>query len=443
MITAAERFGLLQRAWRNRSLRRLCLAVAGFKLAELGVWIALAAYAYAIGGVREASAVTVAQLVPATAFALAVGGLIRRHGAGQVLRFGLAFQSAGMLFAAVFLRQGIDGLAYAGAILAATAVTTTRPAQSVLTPTLVDGPDELTAANVLSGLLVGGAGLAGGAVAAVIMTWKGSWAVFAVMAVVVGLSAAAVWRLPKGHVATAEDPQSLIAGIRATAREPGPRVMVLGIAAYYVVIGAFDVLAVVIAVEILDKSEAYAGYLTTACGVGSLIAGGISLAVIGRRWISPWILASSLAIGTTLVLVSTVGARVAAAMVVLVVFGLATAMYELTALMLLQRVSRLDLLGHVFALVEALQMAMLAVGAALVPLAVQLFGSEWAPAAVGVLFVALVAVLAARIVGIDRDRARSHHRDGGSAGDAAVRRAARSCARDRRARGAAGRGRGR
>jgi Cyclic nucleotide-binding domain len=75
----------------------------------------------------------------------------------------------------------------------------------------------------------------------------------------------------------------------------------------------------------------------------------------------------------------------------------------LTALMLLQRVSRLDLVGHVFAFVEAMQMAMLAVGAALVPLAVEPFGSRWAPAAIGVLFVVSVGALAARIVSIDRN----------------------------------------
>jgi Cyclic nucleotide-binding domain len=70
---------------------------------------------------------------------------------------------------------------------------------------------------------------------------------------------------------------------------------------------------------------------------------------------------------------------------------------------LLQRVSRLDLVGHVFAFVEAMQMAMLAVGAALVPLAVEPFGSRWAPAAIGVLFVVSVGALAARIVSIDRN----------------------------------------
>lgn len=402
MITTAQRFELLKRAWRNTSLRRLCLAGAGFRVAELGVWIALIAYAYTAGGVRESSAVTVAQLVPATAFALAVGGLIRRHGAGPVLRWGLAFQSVGMVVAAIFLHRGDNAAAFIAAIVAATAVTTTRPAQSVIMPSLVDGPDDLTAANVLGGALLAIAGLAGPAIAAVLMTVTDSWAVFAAMAAVDAASAAAVWRFPRVSAAGDDDPQSLIEGIRATAREPGPRVMVLAIAVYYVVIGAFDVLAVVIAVELLGESEAYSGYLTTAMGVGCVLAGSAALALIGRRWIAPWILISALVIGASLVGVSLVGSRVAATMLILVAFGGAHTVYELTALMLLQRVSRLDLVGHIFAIVEALQMAMLAIGAALVPLAVQLFGSHGAPAAVGVLFVLLVGALATRVVLIDR-----------------------------------------
>lgn len=400
--TTARRFQLLRHAWRQHSLRRLCLASFGFRLAELAVWIALTAYAYSAGGVGEASAVVVAELVPATIFALAVGGLIRRHGPGQVLRWGLVVQSAGMLEAAVFLHQGANVAAYVGAIVAAGAITTTRPSQSAMTPSLVEGPEELTAANVLSGALLAGAGLVGPAVAAVIMTAVGSWAVFAVMAFVAAASAAAVWRLQTAHAVGDEDPESLLAGLRATARTPGPRVMVLAVAVYYIVIGALDVLAVVIAVELLRKPESYSGYLTTAVGVGSLIAGSITLGLIGRRWIAPWILISALAIGASMVAVSLAESRVAATIVILVTFGIAQTTFELTALMLLQRVSRLDLLGHVFALVESLQMAMLAVGAALVPLAVNLFGSRWAPAAVGVLFVTLVAGFGAQVVVIDR-----------------------------------------
>ncbi len=400
--SATSRIHFLLRAWRNPFLRRLCLAVAGFRLAELGVWIAITAYAYAAGGVGEASAVMIAQLIPATAFALAVGGLIRRYGPGNVLRWGLAVQTVALCVAAVFLRSGDNVEAYVAAIVLATAVTTTRPAHSVLTPNLVDGPDDLTAANVFSGVLMAAASLAGPALAAVIMTTTGSWAVFAVMAVVVALSTVAVWRFPSMPVAGEGDPESLLAGARATAREPGPRVMVLAVAAYFLVVGAVDVLAVVIAVELLHETEAFAGYVTAAVGLGCVIAGSISVALIGRRWIAPWIVASALAISLGLVGISVVGSRVSASLLVLVAFGIAEATYELTSLMLLQRVSRLDLIGHVFAIVEALQMAMLAVGAALVPLAVYLFGSHWAPAAIGGVFAGVIAVLGARIVQIDR-----------------------------------------
>lgn len=398
----ASRAKVLKRAWHNRPLRRLSLAAAGFRVAELGVWIALTAYAYTAGGVGEASAVMVAQLAPASGFALAVGGLIRRHGAGRILRWGLALQSAALFAAAVFLRQGANAAGFAAAVVAATAVTTTRPAQSVLTPSLVDGPDDLTAANVASGALMASAGLVGPALAAVIMTSVGSWLVFGVMSALVAGSAAAVWRLPARHVVADEDPESFVAGVRAIGRAPGPRVMVLAVAAFYVVIGAMDVLAVVVAVELLHKSEAYGGYVTTAVGLGCVVAGSISLALIGRRWIAPWMLVAAAGSAIALVIVSLLGSRVLASLLVLVAFGAAEATYELTALMLLQRVSRLDLIGHVFALVEGLSMATLAVGAASVPLAVHLFGSHWAPAAVGMLFALLVGALGTRIVQIDR-----------------------------------------
>ena len=423
---ATSRIQFLTRAWRNPSLRRLCLSTAGFRLAELGAWIAITAYAYAAGGVGEASLVMIAQLVPATAFALAVGGLIRRFGPGQVLRWGLAVQSAGLLVAAVFLRNGANIAAFSAAIVLATAVTTTRPAQSVLTPNLVDGPDDLTAANVFSGVLTAAAGLAGPALAAVIMTTTGSWAVFAVMAVIVAMSAAAVWRFPAMPASVEGDPDSLIAGVRATAREPGPRIMVLAVAAYFLVVGAVDVLAVVIAVEILNETEAFSGYVTTAVGLGCVIAGSISVALIGRRWISPWVVVSALAISLGLVGISLVGSHLIASLLVLVLFGVAEATYELTALMLLQRVSRLDLIGHVFAIVEALQMAMLAVGAAMVPIAVQRRR------------VALGAGLGRgglrvrrRVAGdedrADRpERARPDHRDGRAARHPAVQRASRA-----------------
>ena len=400
---AESRLQILGRAWRNRSLRRLCLAVAGFKLAELGVWIALTAYAYGEGGVDDAALVMILQLVPATAFALVVGGLIGRFGAAPVLRWGLVGQCAGMAVTAIFLGHGHDPVAYAGAVLAATLVTTTRPAQSVLTPCLVDGPDELTAANVLSGSLAGVAGLAGPAIAAVLMTTVDFGAVFAVMAVVVATAAAATWTLPSDRVVIDEDPHDVLTGIRAVARAPGPRVIVLALAMWGVVMGAADVLAVVIAVKLLGRTEAFAGWVSTAFGAGMLAASALTVLIIGRRWLAPWILISGLGVGAALAGISLAGSDLPVSMAMLVAFGVAAATYELASLMLLQRVCRLDILGHVFAVVEALQMATLALGVAIVPAAVRWFGSDAAPAAVGGLLALVVAALGGKIVSIDRN----------------------------------------
>ncbi len=131
----------------------LCLAIFGFRAAELAVWIALAAYAYTAGGVAEASAVVVAELIPATL--VRVDG--RRLDSPQRCRAGAALGSGIAVLRDArgrgFLTSGANVAAYVGAIIAATAITTTRPAQSALMPSLVDGPEELTAANVLSGSL--------------------------------------------------------------------------------------------------------------------------------------------------------------------------------------------------------------------------------------------------------------------------------------------------
>ena len=43
----------------------------------------------------------------------------------------------------------------------------------------------------------------------------------------------------------------------------------------YVLAAAFDVLSVVIAVELLNRSEAFSGYVTTAVGAGCVLAGSL------------------------------------------------------------------------------------------------------------------------------------------------------------------------
>ena len=84
------------RTIRAPGVGRLLAVFGAFRAAEFGVWISMTTVAFGFGGVREATAVLVAQLLPAAFFAAFVGGWSDRRGARRVLTTGLIVQSAAM-----------------------------------------------------------------------------------------------------------------------------------------------------------------------------------------------------------------------------------------------------------------------------------------------------------------------------------------------------------
>ena len=380
----------------NRALLRVLVAYLMFTLTEYAVWIAMLVYAYRRGGTVTAGLVAVAQLVPAAVVAPVVASVADRRSPVALLAGGYLAQATAMAGTAVAVGAGAPLAAYAGAVVAATAVTTTRPAQSALIPSVAATPDQLTAANVVVGWMEAAGVAAAGLLAGVLISLAGVGSVFAVCAGL-GLLAAllVVGRKWAGRVTplaaepgTEEPAAGIGAVVRLAIRQPRLRLMLALLTADAVVIGALDLLVVILALAVLGRQPGWAGYLQFAFGAGALLAAAVSAVLVGRRLGGP-ILAAALAFSVALAAVA-FGLGLAGTVALLAVAGAGHSLLAVATRTLLQRSVPPRLIGRIFGVLEGLTMAGLALGALLVPALAHLGGSRLA-----VLGVAAILPLAA------------------------------------------------
>lgn len=349
-----------------------------FILAEYSVWIAMLIYAYSRGGALTAGEVALAQLVPAALLAPVFAIFADRRSPVVLLASGYLVQAAAMGATAAAIAGHMPLAAYAAAVTAATAVTTTRPAQSTLIPALAVTPDQLTAANVVVGWAEACGIAVAGSLTGVLIWLAGVTAVFEAGAAcgIVAALLVVTLRIP----ALAAPPEhasplmtSLRASVRLAVRQPRLRLMLALLTAEATVLGALDLLFVILAVTVLGRSQAWAGYLNSAFGVGAVLAGAVSVFLVGRRLGVP-ILCAALLLSCTLALLAA-GLDVGWTVVFLIVAGASQALLNVASRSLLQRSVPAHLLGQVFGLLEALTMAGLALGAVLVPVLMHFGGS--------------------------------------------------------------------
>ena len=356
-------------------------AYALFVLTEYSVWIAMLVYAYSRGGAPIAGVVALAQLVPAALLAPVFAALADRRSPVVLLVGGYLIQAAAMGATAVAVAGGVPLAAYAAAVVASTAVTATRPAQSTLIPSLAVTPDQLTAVNVVvSWVEAAGIAIAGSLTGVVIWGW-GVAGVFVVSAALCAVAALLVVRLRVPALAAPlEQATPVTAGLTASARlaagQPRLRLMLALLTAEAAVVGAMDLLFVILAVTVLHRSQAWAGYLNSVYGVGAILAAAVSVLLVGRRLGVP-ILASALLLSGALAALAA-GLGLAGTVALLTVAGASRALLDVASRSLLQRSVPAQSLGQVFGLLEGLTMAGLAVGAVLVPVLVHLGGSRLA-----------------------------------------------------------------
>jgi MFS family permease len=170
-------------------LRRVESAFFAFGAAEYGVWVAILVYAYERGGATLAGVIAVVQLIPAAVVAPLATRTAERLSRGAALHLGYGTLAISLsATAAVLLLKAPAPIVYAGAAVAASAVTLIRPAQSALLPDLVGEPADLTAANVITGWVESGSLLIGPAIAGLMIGFDGPGAAVALFAAAIVLA---------------------------------------------------------------------------------------------------------------------------------------------------------------------------------------------------------------------------------------------------------------
>jgi MFS family permease len=398
---------------RNPELLRVQFALFGFNLAEWGVWVAVAVYAYDNGGATEAGIVAAIQLVPAGLCGPLISVLADREPPARLLRRGYLVQSALMtLVAVVLIGGGPRYLVYFLAALVATAMTTTRPAQTALVPFLARRPEELTAANVVSGWNESVAMLVAPALAGVLLATVGPGWVFAAMAAATLVSAVLVAPLDTTRARvepdvepTAELPgvfADVMDGIRVVAGQRSLRMLVLLLGIQFLALGALDLLTVVVALSVLDLGQGGSGYLNAAFGLGAVLATLLTARFVGSRRLIPSLIAAALGWGGALFVLGVRPSEVGA-VVLLTVAGVSYMLFQVAARTLLQRAAPADVVSRVFGLVEGIYMFGLAAGALVVPLLVSALGVKAAIIGIGAVLPVSLLLCGRALLDVDAD----------------------------------------
>jgi len=401
-----ESLRAMREVMQNRALRRLQLAWAGSIIGSWAYSIALVVYAYDHGGASAVGLIGLIRWIPAAVASPLAAVLGDRYPRVRVMLASDLLRAAGLAaMAACVLVHAPVAVVYL--LASAVAVTTTafQPAEAALLPSLARSPEELTAANVSSSTIESLGFCVGPALGGILLAVSSTWVVFVVTASTFLWSALMLTPLLRvtEPPLTRERPRLLdeaTAGFRAIGRDPRLRLVVGLFSAQTLVNGAFGVLIAVSALQLLDLGPGGVGYLNAAVGVGGILGGLVSLALVGHRRLATTFGIAVAGTGAPLILLGGVPSTVAA----LVAFGLigfANIICDVSGFTILQRGTPSDVLARVFGVLHSLFYVTVALGAVLAPVLIHSAGARWTLVAVGVLLPILAVLTHASLARLD------------------------------------------
>jgi MFS family permease len=406
---------MVGRVLRSRDLRRLMAAFLAFNGAEYATWIAILLFAYDTTGPESVGLVAVFLLSPAAVLAPSVAALGDRFPRDRVLVAGYVAYGIGLGATALVMVSALPvPLIYLVAAFGSAPLVLIRPTQSALLPALSHTPDELTSANGAAGVIEGVGIVIGPLVAALILTQSGPEAVFAVWAAIVLLGGALVKRLHARPMPTLDSdptPRSdapvrrrsgarVIEGLRAVFFDRDARLVVGLMSARMLMIGASDVLFVLMALDLLGMGEPGAGVLNAALGIGISVGGVSSFILVGRNRLASFAAAGAFLWGVAFGISGWLATPILAT-VLIIVGGAGLAIVDVAGRTILQRSVSDEVLARVFGVQEGLGMAAIALGSLLVPVLIALLGLTGAILVIGAILPVIVILVWSRLVALD------------------------------------------
>jgi MFS family permease len=394
----------------NPRVRNIQLAGVGSTLGTWAYAVALPVYAYHAGGARAVGLLFFARFVLAALAAPWLGVLADRWSRRQLMLSADLVRCG--IFAAMTATASAGGSAYIVYTLAVLSTIVSgayAPAQAALMPSLVNSPDELTAANLVGNTIASVGMFAGPAIGGILLALSGPPAVFALNGALFVWSAVFVVLVPRDDPPrrSGERPRfwpELKEGFATVVRRPALRVVIGLSTAQTTVEGAVEVLLVVLAIRLLDSGNAGVGWLNTAMGIGSVLGALLVAAMAARRR-----LAGGFALGLLLwgvpIAVAAALSSLAPALVLFAAVGTGAILCQVNSVTLLQRSAENEVLGRVFAVLESLMLGSMALGSLLGAGLVSWLGPRGALVATGAFLPVLLVPLWPSLRRIDAEAA--------------------------------------
>jgi MFS family permease len=380
-----ESWAAVRASMRNPGLRRLQLGWTGSAVGWWAAAIALTAFSYEAGGAAAVGLQVVMRLVPSAIASPLLSTFADRRPRVPIMVAADLGRVAALLLMAVLVSADVTPvLVYLCSAVSGVMTAAFEPAKSALIPDLVEHPDELTAANVVSSTIDSTSFFVGPAIGGLLLALTSPAAVLAATAAGFLWSALLIRgiREPARDSADADEAHepfwiAVRRGAEVVARNGPVRLVIVLLSAQTFVDGLMTGLVAAVAFDLLYIGDSGLGYLNAAVGVGGLVGASAAIALVGRRRLATAFGIGCVFWGLPFVLMG-LETTVAVAVGCLAVVGLANTLVDVSSYTLLQRICPPKVMARVFGVLESLILLAVSLGAATAPVLIEIAGIEGA-----------------------------------------------------------------